>query len=33
VLLRAGPLEVLRSLTSDLVAAAFVGGAMIYVRG
>jgi predicted amidohydrolase YtcJ len=33
VLLRTGPLEVLRSLTSDLVAATFVGGEMIYVRG
>lgn len=32
VLLRAGPLEVLRSLTSDLVAATFVGGDMVYVR-
>jgi predicted amidohydrolase YtcJ len=33
VLLRAGPLEVLRSLTSDLVAATFVGGEVVYVRG
>ena len=32
VLLRAGPLEVLRSLTSDLVAATFVGGEVIYAR-
>lgn len=33
MLLRAGPLEVLRSLTSDLVAATFVGGEAVYVRG
>jgi len=29
-LLRAGPLEALRSLTSDLIAATFVGGEIIY---
>jgi hypothetical protein len=33
VLLRAGPLEALRSLSSDLVAATFVGGEVVYVRG
>jgi hypothetical protein len=32
-LLRAGPLEVLRSLASDLVAATFVGGELVYARG
>jgi predicted amidohydrolase YtcJ len=32
-LLLAGPVEVLRSLTSDLVAATFVGGKVIYARG
>jgi predicted amidohydrolase YtcJ len=32
-LLRAGPLEALRSLSSDLVAATFVGGEVIYARG
>ena len=33
VLLRAGPLEVLRSLSSDLVAATFIGGEVVFVRG
>jgi predicted amidohydrolase YtcJ len=33
VLLRAGPMEVLDSLTPDLVAATFVGGKVIYARG
>lgn len=33
VLLRAGPLEALRALTADLVAATFVGGEAVYVRG
>jgi predicted amidohydrolase YtcJ len=32
-LLRAGPREVLRSLASDLVAATFVGGKVIYATG
>jgi predicted amidohydrolase YtcJ len=32
-LLRAGPLEVLDSLASDLVAATFIGGELGYVRG
>ena len=32
VLLRASPVEVSRSLTSDLVAATFVGGEVVYVR-
>ncbi|HLH82915.1 MAG TPA: amidohydrolase family protein [Trebonia sp.] len=31
-LLRAGPAEALRSLTSDLVAATFVGGEIVYAR-
>jgi hypothetical protein len=33
VLLRAGPLDVLRSLASDLVAATFIGGELAYARG
>ena len=33
VLLRAGPDETLHSLSSDLVAATFVGGAVSYRRG
>jgi predicted amidohydrolase YtcJ len=33
VLLRAGPLEVLHSLGSDLVAATFIGGELGYARG
>jgi hypothetical protein len=32
VLLRAGPQEALDSLASDLVAATFVGGEVIYAR-
>ncbi len=32
-LLRAGPLEVLDSLASDLVAATFIGGELAYARG
>ena len=32
-LLRAGPLDVLRSLGSDLVAATFIGGELAYARG
>jgi hypothetical protein len=32
-LLRAGPLEVLDSLASDLVAATFIGGELGYARG
>jgi predicted amidohydrolase YtcJ len=32
-LLRAGPLEVLHSLGSDLVAATFIGGELAYARG
>jgi predicted amidohydrolase YtcJ len=33
VLLRAGPLELLRSLASDLVAATFIGGELVYDGG
>jgi len=33
VLLRAGPLDMLRSLASDLVAATFIGGELAYARG